>query len=63
MRVTPEVSTSDKLHCGSSRTTPGTSLSQIAITGILQGEGAYTQGEASWPVSWNVKVGGLGGDK
>jgi len=58
MRVTPEVSTSDKLHCGSSRTTPGAPLSQIAITGTLRGEGAYIQGEASWPVSWNVKVGG-----
>jgi len=58
LRVTPEVTTSEKLHCGSSRTTPGAPLSQIAITGTLRGEGAYIQGEASWPVSWNVKVGG-----
>jgi uncharacterized RDD family membrane protein YckC len=58
LRITPTTTSSEKLLCGPSRSTRDKPGSQITISGILRGEGSYSQGEAAWPVSWNVKVGG-----
>lgn len=49
-------SAAGKLTCGTSH---GNGASdQIALGGTLIGEAVYSQGEAAWPVSWNVEVGG-----
>lgn len=59
LQIAPKVdTTSSQLNCGPSRGTRDKPRSQVTISGILRGKGTYAQGEAAWPVSWNVKVGG-----